>query len=252
VLRKLEARGHFESVARMRAIASNVFRYGIATSRCKRDAAADLRGATTSPNKHRSRPAIHDPGEIGALLRAIDAYDRQIWRLALRFLALTFVRPGELRFAEWSEFDLGTATWSIPAEKMKTGLPFLVPLSKQAIEVLRQVPRTGRYVFGGAKRLPDGFNDALQRMGYSTKAEHCAHGFRAMASTALNETHRWDPDVIERQLAHYDPNKVRGAYNKAQYLPQRVEMMQWWADHLDELRSRGQVIRLKRTRSAQS
>jgi integrase len=250
VLRRVEADGRHETVARMRAFASSVFRYGIATGRCSRDVAADLRGATTSAVST-PHAAIIDPNGIGELMRAIDGYQRSpVMRLALRFLALTFVRPGELRFAECSE--IAGNVWNIPASKMKMREAHRVPLSRQAVALLTELrPLTGdsRFLFPSPVRTTDqpfgesGLNDALRRLGYAHD-EMTPHGFRALASTTLNEMGQWSPDVIERQLAHQERNKVRRSYNRAQYWPERVAMMQAWADHLDDLRGRGKVVSL--------
>jgi integrase len=195
--------------------------------------------------KTRSHAAIVEPAKIGELLRAMDGFDGQfVTRCALKLTPLVFVRPGELRRAEWREVDLDKALWSIPAERMKMDAPHLVPLSRQAVEILRELhPLTGsgEYVFPGARSLrrpmsENTVNAALRRLGYSG-SEIVAHGFRSMASTLLNEQ-GWPSDVIERQLAHAERNEVRRAYNRAKYLPERVKMMQAWADYLDALRLR--------------
>ncbi len=188
-------------------------------------------------------PTILDPLKIGQLLRAIDGYEGNIIvKYALRLAPLIFVRSGELRHAEWREFDLDQAQWQIPAKKMKIKRPHIVPLSRQAIAILNEISAiTGdmKYVFPGI-RTPERpisdntLNAALRRLGY-TKDEIVIHGFRSMASTILNEQ-GWDPNAIERQLAHIDSNSVRAAYNYAQYLPMRRQMMQAWADYLDKLR----------------
>jgi len=248
VLRRVEAQELFETVGRLRATASAVFRYGIATGRCKRDVAADLRGATTSAVST-PHAAITDPNAIGELMRAIDGYKHSdIMRLALKLLALVFVRPTELRFAEWSEID--GHVWNVPAERMKMRTAHRIPLSRQSIAVLDELrPLTGnsRYLFlAPTLDKPIGetaLNIALRRLGYAS-AEMVPHGFRAMASTTLNDLGQWSPDVIERQLAHQERNKVRRSYNRSALWPQRVEMMQAWADHLDELRERGKIVAL--------
>ena len=237
-LRKTEARGHHETANRLRATASQVFRYGLATGKCKRDPAADLRGALTAATAI-ARPAILEPAAIGQLMRAIDTFDgNPVTGLALRLLALTFVRPGELRFAEWSEINTAAAVWIIPAPKMKMRVAHRVPLSRQALEVLQAVPNLGsRFVFSHSmnKELHENtMNHALRRIGYAGDVM-VGHGFRAMASTCLNEMGTWSHDVIERQLAHLDRNAIRRAYNRAEHWPERVEMMQAWADHLDRL-----------------
>jgi integrase len=249
VLRRVEAAGYHETVGRLRSTASRIFRYGIATGRCSRDIAADLIGATTSAVST-PRAAVTDPVEVGKLLRAIDGFPRPLMQLALKLLALTFVRPGELLAAGWSEIDVDDV-WSIPPEKSKMRRAHHVPLSRQTLEVLSEL----RKVTGHRKLLlasprkrgksvaANQFNYALREMGF-TSNDHVAHGFRAMASTILNESGRWPVDVIELQLAHVERNKVRRAYNRAERWPERVALMQWWADHLDGLRERGEVVPL--------
>jgi integrase len=241
ILDRLIALGRLEMACRARSICSQVFRYAIATGKCESDPTYALRGMIISPQtKHLS--SITDPREVGRLLRAIDVYPQTVVRCALLFSALTFCRPGEIRHAEWSELDKNE--WRIPAEKMKMKRPHIVPLSRQALEMLDKVrPLTGhgQYIFP-SNRAPRGdrpMSDAtvlvaLRSMGY-TKEQMTAHGFRSMASTLLNEN-GFPPDHIERQLAHVEGNSVRAAYNYAEYLPERRKMMQWWADYLDELR----------------
>lgn len=244
-LRRIEARGTHETAHRCRALCGRIFRYAIATGRAERDPSSDLRGAL-APVVSTPRAAITAPDRIGELLRAIDGYTGNGSTLyALRLAPLVFTRPGELRAAEWSEFDLDAAEWLIPAERMKMRQEHIVPLSKQALAILRDVHAmtgNGRYVFPSvrtrARPLSDNtINAALRRLGYS-KDEMTGHGFRAVASTRLNEM-GWPPDVIERQLAHAERDKVRAVYNRAQYLPERRKMMQAWADYLGSLRSKG-------------
>ena len=252
VLRQVEARGRYETARRLRSTCGMVFRYAVATGRAERDPSADLRGALTSP-KVSHRAAIVDPVGIGALLRAIDGYDGlSVTKAALRLAPLVFVRPGELRHAEWAEFDLAAAEWRIPAAKMKMRRAHRVPLSRQALEILRDLqPITGggRFLFPSVRSIvrpmsENTLNAALRRLGYGTD-EMTAHGFRAMASTRLNEMSGWNPDAIERQLAHQEQDQVRRAYvHLAEYWPERVKMMQAWADYLDELRERGKVLPL--------
>jgi integrase len=227
-------------------------RYAIATGRATRDPTADLRGALT-PAQVRHRPALTDPAKVGELLRAIESYSGGlVVRCALQLAPLVFLRPGELRQAEWAEFDLEGALWRIPAARMKMREEHVVPLSEQAAAILRELrPLTGsgRFVFPGyrSRQRPmsdAAINAALRRMGYD-KDTMTGHGFRAMASTRLNEM-GWAPDVIERQLAHKERNKVRAAYNRAQYLEERTRMMQAWADYLDNLRAGGEVVPFKR------
>lgn len=242
VLRRIEDRGAHETAHRTKEKCGQVFRYAIATGRASRDPSADLRGAL-SPIVRTSRAAITDPGLMGDLLRALDGYTGQFaTRCALRLAPLLFVRPGELRHAEWSEMDLDAAAWRIPVHKMKMREAHVVPLSTQAVAILHELePLTGRgrYLFPSLRSPNEPMsentvNAALRRLGYD-KDTMTGHGFRAMASTRLNEM-GWAPDVIERQLAHAERNKVRAAYNRAQYLSERRGMMQAWSDYLDTLR----------------
>ncbi|HLH95460.1 MAG TPA: integrase arm-type DNA-binding domain-containing protein [Xanthobacteraceae bacterium] len=258
-LKRVAARKHYETASRMRTLASQVFRFGVANGYCQRDAAADLKGALTSP-KSEPRPGLTDPAAVGKLCRAINSYIGKGppvgW--ALRLLSLTLVRPGEVAKAEWSEIDFERRVWTIPAAKMKMRRDHQVPLSQQALDVLLAVKaRNGnrKYVFATFKDKPlsgNTFNTALRILGYDTQTEHCAHGFRTTASTLLNEERgpdgkpKWHPDVIELQLAHVDANNSRAAYNRAQYWPDRVRLMQHWADRLDKLRSGAQVVTLSR------
>ncbi|GAB2663041.1 tyrosine-type recombinase/integrase [Arenimonas aestuarii] len=253
-LRRIESQGKHETAARAKQRASQVFRYAIATGRATSDPTQPLRGALI-PAKVTNRAAITDERLMGQLMRAIDGYEGDlVTRCALQFVALTFARPGEVRGAEWAEIDLDRAEWLIPAERMKMKREHVVPLSAQAVAVLRELePLTGRgrYVFpgrAGNRPLSDvTLNAALRRMGFD-KHTMTAHGFRGMASTRLNEM-AWPADVIERQLAHVPKDKIRGAYNKAQHLPDRVRMMQAWADYLDAIRSTGKVVPIHRERA---
>jgi integrase len=251
-LRKIEARGRHETAHRVRALAGRVFRYAVATGRAKHDVAADLRDAL-APVKSRNFASVVDPIRVGELMRAIHGYTgHPVTALALKLAPLLFVRPGELRQAEWEEVDLDGAEWRIPAARMKMKEHHVVPLARQAValfEELRPFARGGRYVFHSLRSRDrpmsnNTINAALRRLGYSGE-EQTAHGFRTMASTLLNEQ-GYHPDVIELQLAHAERNKVRAAYNKAQRLPERREMMQAWADHLDGLRTGAHVIPLRR------
>ncbi len=256
VFRQVEARGRYETARRLRSTCGTVFRYAIATGRAERDPCADLRGALTSP-KVNHRAAIVDPVGIGALLRAIDGYDGlPMTKAALRLSPLVFVRPGELRHAEWTEFDLTAADWRIPSAKMKMRRAHRVPLSRQALDILRDLQSMsggGRYLFPSVRSMArpmseNTLNAALRRLGYGSD-EMTAHGFRAMAATRLNEMSGWNPDAIERQLAHQEQDDVRRAYvHAAEYWPERVKMMQAWADYLDELRERGKVVPLANAR----
>jgi integrase len=252
VLKRIEARGANETAHRVKARVGQVFRYAIAHGTATRDPSADLRGAL-APVVSRSHAAITDPAMVGELLRALDSYAGQLaTRCALRVAPLLFVRPGELRHAEWAEFDLDAAEWRIPAHKMKMREAHVVPLPTQAMAILRELqPLTGRgrYLFPGLRTIGEPMsentvNAALRRLGYD-KDTMTGHGFRAMASTRLNEF-GWAPDVIERQLAHAERNKVRAAYNRAQYMGERRKMMQAWADYLDGLRTGAKVIAFKR------
>jgi len=243
VLRKVEAKGRYESARRMRSVLSRVFRYGIATARCDRDVATDLRGALTTPRTSH-HAAIIDPVEVGILLRSIDDYSGQdVTRMALRLSPHLFVRPGELRQAEWSEINIDKAVWCIPVEKMKMRRAHRVPLSRQVLEIigeLRDLTGHRQHLFPcmGSPRRPmseNGVNQALRRMGYDS-GEMTAHGFRAMAATLLNEMGQWNPDAIERQLAHQEVSSVRRAYARGEYWEERVTMMQHWSDYLDGLR----------------
>jgi integrase len=253
VLRRIEERGAVETAHRAMQNCGQVFRFAIATGRADRNPAADLRGALP-PVKQEHHASITDPKAIGALLRAIDVYVGSfVTQCALRLAPLVFVRPGELRNAEWSEFDLDGAEWRIPAERMKAREPHIVPLSGQAVAILRELhPLTGsgRFVFPGerTRNRPMSNNTvlgALRRMGYATD-EMTGHGFRSMASTLLNEQ-GWHRDAIERQLAHQERNKVRAAYNYAEHLPERRRMMQAWADYLDGLMNGAEIIPIRKT-----
>jgi integrase len=242
-LRKVEARGHLETARRMRSLASRVFRYAVSTTRASADPAMALRGALTAPvATHHA--AILDPKGVGALMRAIDGYVGQpMTKFALQLAPHVFVRPGELRQAEWSEIDFNAKVWKITAAKMKMREPHVVPLSQQALAILKAVEAlTGhhRYVFSslypGTRPMSENtLNVALRRLGY-TGDEMTAHGFRAMASTLLNESGKWNPDAIERALAHHSADAVRGAYHRGLHWFERVEMSQWWSDYLDSLR----------------
>jgi integrase len=250
VLRAVETRGKLETAKRLRAVIGEVFRYTVATGRAESDPTTALRGALTTPVV-RHRAAIVEPKAFSALLRSIDGYDGMPEvRIALQLLALTFVRPGELRSALWSEINLDDAVWTIPAEKMKMRRPHRVPLAKQAIELLRGLHRlTGHreLLLPGAwdhrKPLSENtLNAALRRLGFS-QDEMSSHGFRATASSMLNESGKWNADAIEAQLAHVEGNAVRRAYARAEFWEERVRMMTWWADRLDDKQRVQQVAR---------
>ena len=243
VLQSLEARERYESARRLRSTVGSVYRYAIATARADIDPTFALRGALTQA-KAKPRAAIVDPGRFGALLRAVDAFDGQPGtRIALQLLALLFPRPGELRLAEWPEFDLERALWTIPASRMKMRRAHFVPLPRQAVELLSTLRTISsrHLLFSGVRSqtrpISDGtLNAALRRLGYA-KEDVTGHGFRATASSLLNESRRWHADAIERQLAHVEGNVVRAAYARGEHWDERTSMMQWWADYLDQLRS---------------
>src|SRR5258708_2160553 len=252
VLKRIEGRGIHETAHRTRQRCAQVFRYAVQTERAAHDVTADLRGAL-APVLSEHHAAITEPARIGELLRAIDGYTgHTVTAYALKLAPLLFVRPGELRHAEWTDFDLDgrEPQWRIPAEKMKMGEQHLVPLSKQALALLRELqPLTGRgpYLFPSIRSRTRPMSDntvnaALRRLGY-TSEEMTGHGFRSLASTCLNEQ-GYHPDLIELQLAHAERNKVRAAYNKAQRLPERRKMMEAWADYLDSLR-RANVVPIR-------
>jgi integrase len=255
LLQRIEERGAHETAHRTKQRCGQIFRYAIATGRARHDPTADLRGALT-PVKVKHRAAITDPAKVGELLRAIDGYTGSfVVRSALKLAPLVFVRPGELRQAEWAEFDLNAAQWRIPASKMKMRELHIVSLPDQAVAILRELyPLTGRgaYVFPGERSRQRPMSDAavnaaLRRMGFD-KDTMTGHGFRAMASTRLNEM-GWSADVIERQLAHAERNKVRAAYNRAQYLAERKKMMQAWADYLETLKVGSNVIAIHKKKA---
>jgi integrase len=241
-LRRIEAAGTIETAHRVKQKIGQVFRYAVATGRATRDPTGDLRGAL-APIVSTSHAAVTDPKVVGELLQAIDGYQGQpATAAALKLAPLLFVRPGNLRAMEWAEIDLKAAEWRIPAVKMKMREAHLVPLPSQAVKILgelRSLTGTGRYCFPSLRTSnkpmsENTVNAALRRLGYD-KHTMTGHGFRAMASTRLNEL-GWQPDVIERQLAHAERNKVRAAYNRAQHITERRKMMQAWADYLDGLR----------------
>lgn len=242
LLRRAEGKGRFNTAKRLRGICGQVFRYAIATHRAQRDVSRDLLGALTHvATKHHA--ALLKPEQIKLLLRDLHAYEGHVTTvMALRMTPLVFARPGELRTAEWSEIEEGEALWRIPAAKMKMRQEHLVPLSRQALDIvhtLRPITGHSRYLFPSTRSIDrplseNTVNAALRRLGYD-RGQQTAHGFRSMASTRLNEM-GFKPDWIERQLAHSDPDNIRGIYNAAMWLPQRRKMMQAWADYLDELR----------------
>jgi integrase len=252
VLKSVEGRGRYETAGRLRATIGEVFRYAVATGRADADPTGALKGALTAPTvEHRA--AIVEPKAFGALLRALESYEgAPETRAALELGALTFVRPGELRAAEWAEFDLDAAVWAIPGAKMKMKRPHRVPLAPRAIVVLRglhAITGGGKYLFPSVRSPAscmnkNTLNAALRRMDF-TKAEMCGHGFRSAASSMLNESGLWNADAIERQLDHVDNDGVRRAYARADFWEERVRMMAWWADRCDELRRGGTLVQLR-------
>jgi len=249
-VQKIENRGAHDLAHRVLQVCGQVFRHGIATGKCSRDVARDLRGALT-PHVARHQAAIH-PDQLPDLLRAIDGYDQLgdlQTKLALQLLAITFVRTNELIGAEWVEFDLDNHVWVIPAQRMKMKTEHVVPLAKQALGILEQLKALAggsRYILPGRNLDKPISNNtllfALYRLGY--KGKMTGHGFRAVASTALNEM-GFRADVIERQLAHCERNEVRGAYNRAEYIKDRTIMMQHWADYLDGVKAKGKILPFK-------
>jgi len=249
-IRRIESRGAIETAHRTLQNCGQVFRYAVASGYADRDISGDLRGAIP-PTKEKHHASVIDPKDVAALLRTIEAYAGSfVTMCALRLAPMTFVRPGELRHAEWSEIDLDKAEWRIPAEKMKMREQHIVPLSRQAVAILRELhPLTGagRYLFPSVRTSArpmseNTVNAALRRLGYS-KEEMTGHGFRSMASTLLNEM-GWNRDAIERQLAHAERNSIRAAYNFAEFLPERRKMMQGWADYLDKLKEGANIIQV--------
>ena len=258
-LRKIEASGRHETAVNTLAFAGRVFRYAVATGRARRDVAADLRGALTTP-RVTHHAAIVDAEGAGRIMRSIEAYTGQrVTRLALVMMAHTFPRPGELRHADWREFDLDGATWRIPAARTKMRKEHLIPLSSQAVATMRELVAisSGEGLVLRSFRNPrkpiseNTLNIALRAMGYGAD-EMTSHGFRAMASTLLNESGKWNPDAIERALAHGDSDTVRGAYHRGLHWAERVEMMQWWSDYLEALRDGARLESFERVRSARA
>lgn len=255
-LRVVEQRGRHESARRMRSTIGSVFRYAVATARAENDPTFALRGALIAPRVNH-RAAILDPAKLGGLLRSIEGFEGQpTTKAALQLMAILFPRPGELRFAEWSEFDLEKAVWTIPANRAKMRRPHRVPLPARAREILaalRAASGNGTLVFPCVRsaRRPiseNTLNAALRRLGYA-KEEATAHGFRASAATLLNESGKWNADAVERQLAHVENNDVRRAYTRGEYWDERVQMMQWWENKLDLLRKGGKIVPFESARN---
>jgi len=249
-MRKVEKRGALDVAQRVLQRCSAVFRYGIASGLCINNPAADLRGALKSP-KSKNHAALSE-ADLPGYLTKLQAYDgRRETKHALRLLLLTFVRTGELRGAEWTEFDIEAAEWRVPAERMKMKVEHIVPLSRQAIEeidALRLITGHSRYLFPNVAKPEKCMSEntmlyAIYRMGYHSRAT--GHGFRTTASTILNEQ-GFHADAIERQLAHAPRDKVRAAYNKAEYLPTRRKLMQAWADYLDGVAAGAKVLQIRK------
>jgi len=258
VLRRVESRGALETAHRIRTIAGQIFRYAVATGRAERDCSGDLKGALPQPRESH-HAAITDPKEVAPFLRALDGYEGHfVVKCALRLAPLFFVRPGELRNAEWAEMDLDGAMWNIPAHKMKMKQAHIMPLCAQAIEILtelKQFTGASRYVFPSGRSFARPMSNnailaALRRMGYD-KDTMTGHGFRAMARTILDEVLQVRPDFIEHQLAHAvrDPNGR--AYNRTTHLAERRNMMQLWVDYLDGLKQGAQVLPLTKSATRQ-
>ncbi len=252
VLKRVERRGHHETAVRLRAFAGRVFRYGFATLRTDRNPADILRGALTVP-RVRHHAAIIEPAKVGELLRAIEDYNgRPETVFALKLAPHVFLRPGELRQAKWEEIDFADKVWRVPAERMKMKQSHAVPLSRQSLyllQELRGLARKSEFLFPALHTTQrsiceNTLNVALRRLGYGHD-DMTSHGFRAMASTLLNESGLWHPDAIERALAHGERNKVRAAYHRGAHWAERVRMAQWWSDYLDRLRIGGKVVRGK-------
>ena len=244
VLRKIEKQGKYEAAFRARQRCEAIFRYGIITGICQKNPASDLRGALTPPKKEKQ--ASITPSELPDFLQKLDLYDGYpITKLAMRFVIYTFVRTSELRLAEWEEMNMSheKPVWKIPAERMKNRRELIVPLVPQTLNLLKnakEISAEGKFVFPGQNNHNRPMSEntllyALYRMGYHSRAT--VHGFRSTASTILNESGLWSPDVIERQLSHVEANKIRAAYNYAEHLDERRRMMTWWADYLDKLLS---------------
>lgn len=251
VLRRIEKRGALDTAHRAQQNCGQIFRYAVADGRAQRDPCGDLRGALP-PVKQNHFASITEPAAVGELLRAIDGFRGTfVVQCALRLAPLFFVRPGELRKAEWAHFDLDKAEWRYLASKTKT--EHLVPLASQAVAILHELHALtgyGRYVFPGRdpqKPMSEAaVNAALRRMGYDTKTEITGHGFRAMARTILHEEIGIAPEIIEHQLAHRVPDSLGTAYNRTKFIKERRAMMQRWADYLNDLAAGGKVIAFKK------
>jgi integrase len=253
-LRRIEELGFIEATHKTRMICGQVFRYAIASGLCEYDPIQALKGAL-QPKQTKHRPCFKKPKDVGGLMRSIAGFGGTlVVKCALRLSPLVFLRPTELRHAEWEEIDIEAKEWRIPATKMKMRVEHVIPLSRQALAILEEVQAItgdGKYVFPNIRKpsraiSENTINNALQRMGYDTKIEHCAHGFRGTASTLLHEQ-GFPHDVIESQLAHKTGSEVSRAYNHYQCMNERIPMMQQWADYLDALRDGADVVPIKRT-----
>ncbi|MBI1402291.1 MAG: DUF4102 domain-containing protein [Porphyrobacter sp.] len=255
-LKKIEKRGHHETANRTRSLASRVFRHGVATARCENDPARLLAGALTPPEvQHRA--AILQAAPLGEFLRAVDEYTGgPIVKIALQLAPHVFLRPGELRHGRWEEIDWEGSTWTVPANRTKLRRPHSVPLSRQAIALLRDLEaHSGGFelMFPGQRShlrpiSENTMNGAYRRMGFG-QDEVCAHGLRSTASTLLNESGLWHADAIERALAHGHSDAVRGVYARGQHWDERVKMMQWWSDYLDKVKAGGEIVPFSRAAS---
>lgn len=252
VLRNMEKRGVIDSAHRALQLCGEIFRYAIKDERAQADLSLVLKGAL-APVKEKHHASVTDPKQVGELLRTIHAYQGSyLTQQALKLAPLVFVRPGELRHAEWSEIDLENAIWRISAEKMKMKVVHIVPLASQVVDIFKDIQSLtghGKYVFPSilSSERPmseNTVNTALRRLGYE-KDQMTGHGFRSMASTLLHEQ-GWPHEAIERQLAHAERNKVSAAYNYAEHLPKRKEMMQAWADYLDSLKAGATIVNFKK------
>jgi len=262
-LRRLEEKGTLDTAHRAKQNCGQVFRYAIATGRADRDPTPDLRGALPSIQKQHYA-AITDPVEVAKLMRAIDGYNGGFVTIcALKLAPLFFLRPGELRQAEWSEFDLDQATWNVPVERLKLKMSekirrdgefHLVPLAYQAVTILRELHAftgSGRFVFPSTRSVSRAMsnntvNGALRRLGYDTKTEMTGHGFRALARTILDEVLHMRPEIVEHQLAHAVRDPLGRAYNRTTHLPERKIMMQQWADYLDKIKAGAEIITMRK------
>ena len=253
VARRIENRGHVDTAHRAIQLAGQIMRFAVAEGLVRRDPTGDLRGALI-PVESTHMPSVTDPLRVGEILRMFDAFTGSFQvQCALKLAPLVFTRPGELRKAKWSHINLDEALWSIPAEEMKMREPHLVPLSKQAIEILNDMKPYSwhlEHVFPGGRDPKRPMSDAavnaaMRRLGIDTQNELTGHGFRAMARTILHERLGYEPDVIEQQLAHKTSGPLGAAYARAKFIDKRTEMMQAWADYIDKLKSSAAITYLR-------